>query len=96
MYAICEQQRRISACAFANNKGAYQPGHPRSLISAFVVRYLDSIIHMFAIVILSRLWLASVAEQAGLSLIWPQTPEDRFYRDEAHIMYVSLDQLFDS
>ena len=27
----------------ANNKGADQPAHPRSLISAFVVRSLDSI-----------------------------------------------------
>ena len=26
----------------ANNKGADQPAHPRSLISAFVIRYLKS------------------------------------------------------
>ena len=30
--------------AYANNKGADQPAHPRSLISNFVVRSLDSII----------------------------------------------------
>ena len=29
---------------YANNKGADQPAHPRSLISPFVVRYFDSII----------------------------------------------------
>ena len=29
-----------------NNKGADQPAHPRSLISAFVVRCLDSIISL--------------------------------------------------
>ena len=29
---------------FANNTGADQPGHPHSLISAFVIRYLESII----------------------------------------------------
>ena len=29
---------------YANNKGADQPVHPRNLISAFVVRSLDSII----------------------------------------------------
>ena len=29
---------------YANNKGADQPAHPSSLISAFVVRCLDSII----------------------------------------------------
>ena len=26
----------------ANNKGADQPAHPRSLISAFIIRYLKS------------------------------------------------------
>ena len=30
----------------ADNKGADQPAHPRSLISAFVVRSLDSIISL--------------------------------------------------
>ena len=29
---------------YANNKGADQPAHPRSLIGSFVVHYLDSII----------------------------------------------------
>ena len=29
---------------FSNNKGADQPAYPRSLISAFVIRFLDSII----------------------------------------------------
>ena len=29
---------------YVNNKGADQPAHPRSLISAFVVHYLDSLI----------------------------------------------------
>ena len=33
---------------YANNKGANQPAHPRSLISAFVVRCLDSIITILA------------------------------------------------
>ena len=31
---------------YKNNKGADQPAHPRSLISAFVVRSLDSIISL--------------------------------------------------
>ena len=34
---------------FANNKGADQPAHPRSLISAFVIRLLESIISRLAI-----------------------------------------------
>ena len=32
----------------ANNTGADQPGHPRSLISAFVNRFLKSIIYKLA------------------------------------------------
>ena len=34
---------------YANNKGADQPAHPRSLISAFVVRCLDSVIPLVSI-----------------------------------------------
>ena len=34
---------------YANNKGADQPAHPRSLISAYVVRCLDSVIPLLAI-----------------------------------------------
>ena len=33
---------------FANNIGAGQPGHPRRLISAFVIRLLRCIISRFA------------------------------------------------
>ena len=35
--------------SYANNKGADQPAHPRSLISAFVVRCLDGIISLNSI-----------------------------------------------
>ena len=68
-----------------NNKGADQPAHPRSLISAFVVRCLDSIVPILAKSKISRLYLISVGEQAGLSLTWSQTPEDTFSHDEADI-----------
>ena len=70
---------------YANNKGADQPAHPHSLISTFVVRCVDSIIPILAKSKISRLWLVSVAEQAGLSLTWSQTPEDRFSHDVAHL-----------
>ena len=63
---------------YANNKGADQPAHSRSLISAFVVRCLDSIIPQVFISKISRLYLASVAEQAGLSLNSSQTPKTGF------------------
>ena len=54
--------------AYANNKGADQPAHPRSLISAFVVCCLGSIISQVSIPKISRLQLASVAAQAGWCL----------------------------
>ena len=53
----------------AKNKGAYQPACLRGLISAFVVRCLDSTIPELAISKISRLLLVSVDEQTGLNLI---------------------------
>ena len=61
--------------SYANNKGADQPAHPRSLISAFVVRCLDSIISLDSITKISRLYLAPVAVQSSLCLAWSETPE---------------------
>ena len=59
---------------YANNKGTDQPAHPCSLISAFVVRCLDSIMSLNSIAQISRLLLAFVAAQAGLCLAWSETP----------------------
>ena len=40
------EPRREKTCVrkFTNNKGADRPAHPRSLISAFVIRFLESAI----------------------------------------------------
>ena len=76
-------RKPVYACG--NNKGADQPAHPRSLISTFVVHCLDIIIPLLAKAKHSRPYLVSVAEQAGLSLTWLQTPEDMFSHDVAHI-----------
>ena len=46
---------KMSLMLYANNKGADQPANPRSLISAFVVCYLDSIISLDSIAEISRL-----------------------------------------
>ena len=56
--------------SYANNKGANQPAHLRSLISAFVVRCLDSVMSLVSVSKISNLMLASVDEQASLSLTW--------------------------
>ena len=45
---------RKCAMSYANNKGAEQPAHPRSLISVFIVRCLDSIISLDSIAEMSR------------------------------------------
>ena len=50
-----------------NNKGADRPAHWRSLVSAFVFRWLDSIIPLVSIPEISSLYLAYVYEQAGFS-----------------------------
>ena len=61
---------KMCLMSYANNKGADQPAHPRSLLSTFIARCLDSIISLDSIAEISRLWLhaASVSAQAGLCL----------------------------
>ena len=56
-----------------------------SLISTFVVRCLDSMTRVLAISKVSRFYLASVAEQAGLNLTWSKIPEDTFPIDGSQI-----------
>ena len=71
---------------YANNKGAGQPAHSHSLISAFVVRCLDSTMHSIAKSKISRLQLVYVAEQVSLRLTCSNTSKDRFSRDVAHMV----------
>ena len=47
-HTIWPLTRENLSSVFANNKGADQPAHPRRLISAFVVRFLKSIISKLA------------------------------------------------
>ena len=72
---------------YANNKGADQPAHPRSLISAFVVRCQDRMIPLVYITEISRFYLVSVAEQVSLCLAWSDTPEDTFSHGVAHMFW---------
>ena len=74
---------------YANNKSADQPEHPRSLISAFVVRCLYSVMSLVSVIKISSLMVASVAE-ASLSLTWSETPEDTFSHDEAQMLMFTL------
>ena len=70
-YVICEQQRRRSACASAQSD-------QRLCCSLLSIISLDSIAKI------SRLYLASVAAQAGLCLTWSDH-EDTFCHNEAHM-----------
>ena len=56
---------------YVSNKGADQPAHLRSQINIFAVRSLDSIISINATIKISRLYLASKAEQA---MTWLNCP----------------------
>ena len=75
---LSQIMRKSNLMANANNKCADQPAHTRSLISAFVIRYIDTIILILTKSEISGLQLVSVAEQAGLSLIWSQTRRQGF------------------
>ena len=75
--------------AFANNKGADQPAHSCSLISAFVIRNFESIIYIYinlAIVEISILLLVSVADETGFSLALSETLKTGFCRIEAQLL----------
>ena len=47
---LCNGPRREKTCLqwFANNLGADQPAHSRSLISAIIIRLLESVISRLA------------------------------------------------
>ena len=72
--------RREKPClrGLANNTGADQPAHPRSLISAFVIRFLERIICKLAAGEISIFWLVSVAEETSLKLTLLETPKTGF------------------
>ena len=81
--------------SYANNKGADQPAHPRSLSSAFVVRCLDSVMSLVSVTEISSLMLASVPEKASLSLTSLETPEDTLSHDETHTNFTAVYALLD-
>ena len=70
---------------YMNNKGAGQSAHPCSLISAFVVHFLDSIIPL-VFYIQNFKTLASFCSWAGrIESHLVGNPEDRFSRGVAQL-----------
>ena len=69
---------------FTSNTGADQPAHPRSLISAFVIRFFESIVRNLATGEIS--FLASLCSWGDWFLsCLVRNPEDRVSRDEAQL-----------
>ena len=62
---IWTSSRENLSSGYANNKGADQPAHPRSLVSTFAIRFLESTISKLATSEISIFQLVPVAEQAG-------------------------------
>ena len=72
---------------FVNDKGADQPAHPRSLISAFVIRFFESL-YLIRLHV-KKYFLASFFSRADwFESNFFEMPEDRFCRAEAHIKRV--------
>ena len=72
-YKLCATlfgPRREKTCLqrFANNNGADQPAHSRSVISAFVIRCWESTISKLYSCEISIFYLVSVTEQTGLNM----------------------------
>ena len=87
IYETSFESRHENMCliSYANNKGTDQPAHPRSLISAFVVRCLDSIISRNFKTLASFCGCAS-RFVSGRS----DTPEDTFCHVAAHVFVMII------
>ena len=71
-------QENLSS-VFVNNKGVYQPALPRSLMSAFAISLLQSIISKHAEGKITIFWLVTVAEETALSLPLSETKKTGCY-----------------
>ena len=75
---IGPRREKICLRGFVNNTGADQPAHLRSLISAFVVRFLESNICKLTTSEISTFSLVSVAEEIDLKFALSETPKTGF------------------
>ena len=80
-----------TTCAYATNKDVDQPVHPRSLISTFVVRCLDSIMSLTtSLYICNFMTLASFFSWADrFESYLVEHPEDSFSRDEVELRSIT-------
>ena len=85
--------RGILPLGSANNKGANQFAHLRSLISAFAIHKLNSIIFILALCEISLSYLVSVAEKAGFSMILWETLKTGFVASMLIYIHVNADPI---
>ena len=85
--------REILPSGFANNKGADQLAHPRSLISAFAIHKLNRIVFKLAQSEISLFYLVSVAEKAGFGMIFSETLKTGFVASILIYIHVNTDPI---
>ena len=82
--------RGILPSGSANNKGADQLAHPRSLISALAIHKLNSIVSKRDFTFLSSL----IAEKAGFGMILSETLKTGFVASMLIYIHVNADPIF--
>ena len=78
----------------ANNIGADQLAHPCSLISAFAIHKLNSIVSKLAPSEISLFYLVSLAEKAGFVMILSETLKTGFVASLLIYIHVNGDLIF--
>ena len=88
-----QRYARNSAIGVCNSKGADQLAHRRSLISAFAIHLLNSIILKLAPSEISLFYLVSVAEKAGFGMIFSETLKTGFVASILIYIQVNADPI---
>ena len=86
--------RGILPSGSANKKGADQLAHPRSLISAFAIHKLNSIVSKLAPSEISLFYQVSVAEGAGFGMILSETLKTGFVASMLIYIHVNAEPIF--
>ena len=91
---IIKGTRGILPYGSANNKGVDQLAHPRSLISAFAIHKLNSIVSKLAPSEISLFYLVSVAQTAGFGMSLSETLKTGFVAPMLIYIHVNADPIF--
>ena len=73
-----------------NNTGADQPAHPRRVVSALVIRLLESILYILATSEIPIFSASLCSWGYWFESHFVGNPEDRFSRGEAHLIMLYL------